>query len=203
MEALAGVGRKNEAVLKKFLGGFGGAEPTCALPEPMGCCSCNAAMGLYYAWHGITRFSDGVATVNLFLNCSATWLDVDSWLPYEGKVVLSNKQARTVMVRIPAWLTPEQVQCFVDEKPVHAPLSGRYLVVAGLKGAGPTGEGGEKIRLEFPVPTTQSKYTMYGRTYTVTFRGSTVVDIQPGNLPPASAKCMDVHKMYPIYRATR
>ena len=32
MEALAGVGKKNEAVLKKFLGGFGGAEPTAAPP---------------------------------------------------------------------------------------------------------------------------------------------------------------------------
>jgi hypothetical protein len=199
MEALAGVGRKNEAVLKKFLGGFGGAEPTCALPEPMGCCSANAPMGLYYAWHGITRLNHGVATVNLFLNRGSTWLDVDSWLPYEGKVVLTNKQARTVMVRIPAWLNVERVQCFVDDKPVRPPRVGRHLVFEGLTGQGPSGKNGEKIRLEFPVPATQSQYTMYDRTYTVSFRGATVVDIQPRNLPPASAKCMSVRKMYPIY----
>ena len=56
-------------------------------------------MGLYYAWHGITRFNDGVATVNMFLNRGSSWLDVDSWLPYEGKVLLTNKQGpQTVMV---------------------------------------------------------------------------------------------------------
>ena len=56
-------------------------------PHAWGCCTANGAVGLYYAWHGITRFdqSSGTATVNLLLNRAAPWLDVDSWLPYEGR----------------------------------------------------------------------------------------------------------------------
>ena len=36
-------------------------------------------------------------------------MDIESWLPYEGKVVLRNKQARAAMVRIPGWLEMDEV----------------------------------------------------------------------------------------------
>ena len=74
-------------------------KPTAIKPEMYGCCSVNGANSLYYAWHGITRFDEGVATVNLFLNRASAWMDIDSYLPYEGKVVLHNKLAR--LARVP------------------------------------------------------------------------------------------------------
>jgi hypothetical protein len=77
--------------LEDFVGGFGEASLTATKAEMYGCCSANGSIGLYYAWEGITRFSDGVATVNLFLNRASKWMDVDSYLPYEGKVELHNK----------------------------------------------------------------------------------------------------------------
>ncbi|MFO1094303.1 MAG: hypothetical protein U0992_13505 [Planctomycetaceae bacterium] len=64
-------------------------------PSVAGCCTANGAQGYYYAWHGITRFDQGVATVNLFLNRASPWMDIDSHLPYAGKVVLHNKTAHT------------------------------------------------------------------------------------------------------------
>jgi hypothetical protein len=39
--------------------------------------------------------------------------------------------------------------------------------------------GGEKIRVEFPVPETTEQYTICGTRYTVSLRGNTVVDITP------------------------
>ena len=79
-------------VHRQFLGGFTQAE---LLKNPhssvFGCCTANGNRALYTVWEGITRFSDGVATVNLLLNRAAPWMDIHSYLPYEGKVAIQNK----------------------------------------------------------------------------------------------------------------
>ncbi|MBI4531458.1 MAG: hypothetical protein HY709_08025, partial [Candidatus Latescibacteria bacterium] len=51
------------------------------------CCSPHGSMGLFYAWEGSLRYAAGVAYVNLLLNRASPWMDVDSYLPYQGKVV--------------------------------------------------------------------------------------------------------------------
>jgi hypothetical protein len=106
MRRVSGGGTSHGALLKRFIGGFGAGGVTSIGPncDIAGCCSGNSAQGLYYAWGGITRFHNGVATVNLFLNRASVWMDVDSYLPYEGKVVLHNKQARIAMVWMPGWV---------------------------------------------------------------------------------------------------
>jgi len=158
----------------QFVGGFTETPTlTAANPVTYGCCSANGAMGLYYAWEGITRFKDGVATVNLFLNRASKWMDIDSHLPYEGKVELHNKkEARMALVRIPNWVEMNQVRCFVNGKALDPGQSRRYLIFENLR-------QGETIRLEFPNPETKDGYTIAGERYQVTFRGSTVVDIEP------------------------
>ena len=129
-------------------------------------------MGLYYAWEGITRFSDGVATVNLFLNRSSAWMDVDSFLPYEGKVELSNKQARVALARVPNWVEMGEIKAYVNGRAMRPARSGRYLVFDGL-------QNGSTIRLEFPNPERTDRHTIADQSYRITFRGSTVLDIQP------------------------
>jgi hypothetical protein len=158
--------------LEDFVGGFGEASLTATRAEMYGCCSANGSIGLYYAWEGITRFSDGVATVNLFLNRASKWMDVDSYLPYEGKVELHNKIARTALVRIPNWVPMQDVKSFVNDKDVTPPRSARYLIFQDLR-------PGMTIRLTFPNPTMTDEYTIAGTRYKITFRGSTVVDFEP------------------------
>ena len=64
------------AILDNLVGGFTETPSlTVAPPEMYGCCSANGSIGLYYAWEGITRFSDDVATVNLLLNRASSWMD--------------------------------------------------------------------------------------------------------------------------------
>ena len=161
-----------EKRLAEFVGGFGMGSPTAIKPEMYGCCSVNGSMGLYYAWEGITRFNDGVATVNLFLNRASAWMDVDSYLPYEGKVELHNKQAPVALVRIPNWVDMDATKSYVNGASVRAPRSGRYLVFDGL-------QKGSVIRLEFPNPEITDDYTIDGHRYHITFRGSTVLELQP------------------------
>ena len=42
--------------------------------------------------------------MNLLLNRASPWLDVDSYLPYEGKMVIRNKTCERVSIRIPSWV---------------------------------------------------------------------------------------------------
>ena len=173
MRRFSGAETENDALLGRFRGGFAAGNPTAiANYDIAGCCTANGAQGFYYAWHGITRFEDGVARVNLFLNRASRWMDVDSELPYQGNVLLKNKLARTALVRIPVWVEPDKVESSVNDQAVRPPLTGRYLLFEGLR-------SGDRIRLKFPVIERTDKYTIDGHRYLVTFRGSTVTDISP------------------------
>ena len=130
------------------------------------------SQALYYAWHGIIRFDKGIATVNLLMNRASPWMDIDSHIPYEGKVTLSNKTARTGLVRVPSWIEPSQVKSFVRNKPVDVSHTGRSLSFEGLKPK-------DEVRLESPMLEREDQYTIHGEKFQVTFRGSTLVDIQP------------------------
>ena len=71
------------------------------------------------ARHHAVRQASGVATVNLFLNRASEWMNVASWLPYQGKVELTNKRATRADVRIPGWVDIKQVKCFKNNAPIR------------------------------------------------------------------------------------
>ena len=171
-------------VIDRTLGGFGFASLTRLRPvSAYGCCTANAALGLYYAWEGIVRYRDGMATVNLLLNRSSPWLDIDSSLPYTGLVHIRNKTAAGIAVRIPGWVDMEQVAVKIDNAMTLPVRLGRYLVVQGTK-------PGQQIDLHFPVPVEKTEYIVNSRRHTLTLRGSTVVGVSPSDAGPGD---------YPIY----
>jgi len=98
-------------------------------------------------------------------------------------VVLHNKRAKTVMVRIPSWVDRGTIAVDLNGKHADATTVGRYLIVNGLAPK-------DTVTLTFPVRTEVDKYTIAGTRYTITFRGSTVVDISPRFDGPHS---------YPLY----
>ena len=87
-------------------------------------------------------------------------------------MVLYNKQAHTVAIRLPYWLDRQRLLCLVNNQPVDAAPSGNTLLLTGM-------QPGDTIRLSFPVPETIEHYTVGAERYTATLRGSTVVDLQP------------------------
>ncbi|HEV8067581.1 MAG TPA: hypothetical protein VGP76_07580 [Planctomycetaceae bacterium] len=165
-----------DAMLQKYQGGFTVSWPTSIDKFMYGSNIASGTFGLYHAWHGITRFDKAtrVATVNLFLNRTSTWMNVASWLPYQGKVELTNKQAAGVDVRIPGWVDIKEVKCFKNNALFHPARHNHRLFIANLA-------PGDVIRLEFPQPVSTDHYYLptFGHNYAITWRGSTVVDIQP------------------------
>ena len=197
-----------ERVIERGMGVFlSNSKPTSvAVPFTMLCCTGNATQGLYYAWEGIVRESGDTAQVNLLLNRAAKLLDVDSYLPYEGKVVLRNKAARRISVRIPYWVTRKDIRANVSGKETALDWLDNNLVFSNLK---PT----DVITLTFPVKETTSSYTVNAhspdeKVYTCTFRGSTCVDISPRdtaktNYPMYLRDHMKTGKKAPMKKKTR
>ena len=179
-----------EDVIQRSLGNFAGHSAPASVPNPwvMQCCTGNGTQGLYYGWESIVRQSGESAQVNLLLNRAAPGLDVDSFLPYQGKVIIRNKQLRRISVRIPSWVAKRQIRSRVAEKERSGVLIGNFLMFDDLK-------PGDRIQLEFPIQERSAEYTANSRTemeqtYKCTFRGSTVVDISPRDSSPTS---------YPLY----
>jgi hypothetical protein len=163
-----------------------GAEANC-LPASgvMGCCSANATQGLYFAWEGALRNEADSAVVNLLVNRASRLCDVDSYIPYQGKVVIHNKGARRVSIRIPSWVDRRQLQARVSGQRPAQDWIGSYLLIDDLKPA-------DKVELSFPISETTASYTAHHRVwrhekmYTYTFRGGTAVDVTPKSTDPRS-----------------
>ena len=158
------------------------------------CCTGNCTPALYFAWDSIVRYRDGATQVNLLLNRASACLDVDSYLPYAGKVVIHNKTARRLSVRMPRWVDKSAVRCRIDGHAVTPIWAGQYAVFTSIA---PRAE----IAIAFPVTETTEIYRLKWKQsdfffectdpgpswnaadpptrYVCKFRGNTLVDITP------------------------
>jgi hypothetical protein len=196
---LSSITHNTEDVFERALGAFGEAAPdrmgdSGGGPELIGygCCTGNGSLGFYYAWEGAVRHANGVTNVNLLLNRASRWVDVDSWLPYEGRVLITVKDTRSVAVRVPGWVDIVSVGTTLDGEDVEPLRAGRYLVLTSLR-------SGQKIELRFDVPTDQGSYLIPGHVsgrFNITFRGSTAVSVVNELGSPGGENDM----VYRIYR---
>ncbi len=170
-----------EGVAEASVGGFAGSVQKNTW---WACCSPWGLMGFYFAWDAALRCEDGVAKVNLLLNRASPWMDVDSHIPYEGKVALRNKQAREVFVRMPLYVEPETVRCRIGRREARPEWFGRYLRLKDLKKK-------DVVTLEFPLkewteqwtsppPSTYCLPMVEGRVrHTIRLRGNTILGLTP------------------------
>ena len=113
--------------------------------------------------------------VNLLLNRASEWLDVHSYLPVQGKVVLKIKKAGNIAVRLPEWVASSEVNAAVGGQKAETRFQGRYLAIEGLK-------AGDEVDLTFPVPERTLWRVLGRRPYKLTLRGSSVVAIDPSGV---------------------
>jgi hypothetical protein len=182
MQKIAGTGEEHivkppyessDQVIERCVGHYASTgSPTTLDGFPAVCCLGNGTIGLYYAWESIVRCKDNVAQVNLLLNRSSQWLDIDSYLPYEGKVTIKNKAAKKLSVRIPRWVDKEAVRSYVNGKETSPFWISNYLVFDNL-------DKKDVVTIEFPIVETIEKYAIGGKEYTCHFKGNTLIDISP------------------------
>ena len=171
----------DDRVIDRTLGSWATFPRVTNCPDPCAvaggeCCTQNAAQALYQAWEAIVQDQGhDTAQVNLLLNRAAPQLDLDSHLPYEGKIVIRNKTARRVFVRIPSWVSKPDVTCRVNDgeaSPVQ--WVSTYLALDGLKPR-------DIAVVEFPMVerTIKRTHAVTGQTYTMQLRGNTAVSVTP------------------------
>jgi hypothetical protein len=164
--------------VEKFVGMFANfLSPTAVDPYTGFCCLANGSMALYFVWKSMLQYENGVARVNLLLNRASRVLDIDSYLPYEGKVVIKNKTAKKLVVRIPRWVDRRSLKSTRNGNKINGFWLNNYLVFEQV---------GEQdiIILEFPMVETEEKYQYRGTEYTCRFKGNTLVDISPRDENP-------------------
>jgi len=162
-------------VIDRSIGAFtSGGGPTVAFASYTICCVTNLSRALYQVWNAIVACRNDVAQINLLLNRASPWLDIDSHLPYEGRVVITNKTARKMHIRLPRWVDKKAVQCRLNDAPVPLAWLSNYLVVESVA-------PGDRVVLEFPVVQTTERWTelTYDITYAIELKANTVVDISP------------------------
>jgi len=158
------------------------------------CCTGNCTKALYEAWNAIVDCQSGQAQINLLLNRASPWLDIDSYLPYQGKVVIHNKTAQSLAVRIPQWVDRSAVNCEIAGQSVPFHLVGNYLQINQIGSE-------DTITITFEIVETTEQYTLLWKmddfwkectnpgdswqplpdpdVYTCRFRGNTLVEISP------------------------
>jgi hypothetical protein len=145
---------EQEKLLERSVGTYcGWGTPTALSTVLQNCCMANGAQSLYSAWENIVKFESGTARVNLLLNRTSPWLDVESFLPYQGKVVLRNKAARRLCVRVPGWVDKSKVDCRVDGHSTPPYFLGNYLLLDQINNSA-------VVTLAFPIHEESQTFTL-------------------------------------------
>ena len=144
----------------------------------LGCCNGNCSRILYYVWDSILTNREDELLVNLHLNRASPWADVDSWLPYEGKVGINMKvNKKMVHVRIPEWTDQSRAACTVNGSVRERHLENGYLNVGSAK-------AGDRIVVSFPMNTRTIKSNLDGVDRECILKGNTLTDMQPATSYP-------------------
>jgi len=143
----------------------------------MNCCTPAGIRALYLAWNEVVGGDWRTTRVNLLVNHASESASVRSWLPYEGRVDVELKQAKPLEVRVPDWVDHSQVSVTVDDAPAQFEWSGKYVQL-GRRGELAV-EAGQTVTLRFPVREAETVESKGGGTFTVRWRGDTIVGIEP------------------------
>ncbi len=139
----------------------------------MHCCTGNATRALYYIWEHMLTYDRGTLTVNLLLNRPSKWADVHSHIPYTGQVDIVVKRAcKELRVRIPEWVTPQQVSSKINGKKRQLNWDKRYALVGPVAGK-------DEVTMSFPISERRRETDIECQHYHLITRGNEVVDIYP------------------------
>jgi hypothetical protein len=139
----------------------------------MHCCTANGAQALYRVWNRILRHQDGRLRVNLLLNRASPWADLDSYIPYQGRVELKIKQPLAdLSIRIPEWVKPTDAACEVDGRERSLGWDRRYAQIGAVR-------PGEVVTMTFPIAERSDIVHVEKQRYHVIRKGNEVVSIDP------------------------
>jgi hypothetical protein len=144
----------------------------------MQCCTGHGTRGLYLTWHNIvTQKPEGVY-VNLWFSRDTPTVEVNSFVPYEGKLEIRVHQAPTLYVRVPEGVDPNEVRAMLNNREKSPQREGAYVGFSGLT-------RDDVVTISVPLKKRTSKETVAGVEYALEWKGNTIVRMSPkGTLAP-------------------
>jgi hypothetical protein len=136
------------------------------------CCTGNGSRAIYHAWEKIVTWHEGTLRVNLLLNRASRWADVNSHIPYRGRVDVEIKEDLDLEIRLPEWVEPDEAICRVNGTNRELNFDGRYAQVGRV-------QKGDHVALEFPIFERLDRVNIWHKEYTLIRRGNNVVWIDP------------------------
>ncbi|MDO8685524.1 MAG: glycoside hydrolase family 127 protein [Clostridiales bacterium] len=166
-----------DRVLERVVGTFSGWPSANDFVQGRGwsimhCCTGNATRAIYYIWENIINYKDRELKVNLLMNRASRWADIDSHIPYSGRVDIKVKQNVDLKVRIAEWVKPEDVRCTVNGKDIEVIMDGRYIQAGSVC-------NGDEVVVQFPIYERTETVIVEKQKYTIILRGNDVVNIDP------------------------
>ena len=171
------VTQTNDRVPERNLGAFAGWPSandwfTGSGSGIMHCCTANAARSLFMIWNRILTYKEGKLAVNLLLNRASKWADIDSYIPYQGRVVVKVKQPLQLSVRIPEWVSPEETRASVNDAECTIQWDGRYARIGKVQPE-------DTVTVTFPISERKDDVHVEKRRYQIVRKGNEVVSIDP------------------------
>ena len=102
---------------------------------------------------------------------------MDSYLPYEGKVSIKNKNAEKLLVRIPLGVDHGTVRIDINGWSCEPLWVGNYLMIEKLAAK-------DIVTIHFPLETSTEKIQFNGKEFTLLFKGNTLIEISPRDSGP-------------------
>jgi hypothetical protein len=161
------------------------------------CCGGSGTHAFFIAWKNAARFHDGQLDVNLHLDKLLPEAEIRCYQPYQGLLTIYLKTECSVRVRIPEFVTAEQIWIEANGIEVQVKSWGNYIELG-------THPAGTLLKVAYPLPI-QTDDTSIGNPgyrkyhYQVTWKGDTVVKMTPiGNEYPTGYSDFD-KKEVPIF----
>jgi hypothetical protein len=135
-----------------------------------GCCINGGIRGLFLASQNAIHETAQEIRVNLLISAATPGLEVASYLPYQGRLVLYPTSGKRIRVRTPDWLNPNNVRVS-GQAGLQSEIESSAVCLKGAV-AGP-------IVLRFEQPEIERTHIVAGRSYRALWRGDTVVRLLP------------------------
>ena len=138
----------------------------------MHCCTVNSARALYWIWDGCVRYNSGQFRVNLLLNRTSPWADIDSHIPYKGQVDVKVKKRIDLSIRIPEWVKSNEAICKVNNKSHQLSWGGRFALIGNVM-------PDDVVSLHFPISERDEVVHVEKQRFNLVIKGNDVVSIDP------------------------
>ena len=142
------------------------------------CCDVQGTRGLYLLWHyAVTKKQESVY-VNLLFSRDTQWAQIDSFLPYQGKVAVRIIDAENLYIRVPDWANRSEVSATLNDSDIPLSWQGTFVKFSSVK-------KGDTASVSFPVPIKKERENIKTWGYEIEWKGDTVLAIDPpGTLYP-------------------